>query len=489
MDKSTFLNKVSIKRPQNFKIYDYDLLPPTFSFKELIPVVCKQHGIFHQTPTRHLWTHGCEACLKLILEQNLRSTCKDMFVRRSKALFGDRFTYERTEYLTKDDPLTITCKRHGDVSVIACSHLHMKSGCPTCQQENYLKGRLLKFMTGAKRHHGDMYDYSQTRFVNQITPIEIICKIHGSFMQTPENHCKGAGCQTCALEDQRLDTATFIERSRKVFGDTYDYSKVNYTTRISKVVITCRTHGDFLQRPGSHIAGCGCRKCFVDERRKGREKFIAEALKIHGVKYDYSRVQYKTINDKVEILCSIHGSFHLQPGSHLYGKQGCRGCKDSKGEVEVARVLDECEILYEREYKIHPQRFRYDFYIPEANICIEFHGNQHYRPVEFFGGEEGFRSTVFRDKMKESILRSLKIPLIILPYQFLSEGVVDRQLKLSLKKVYSVWLKVNGQLRCFKNVKSLRDSFGLLPTPCSIYETVKDLEDLGHRVQILLEDV
>jgi hypothetical protein len=62
----------------------------------------------------------------------------------------------------------------------------------------------------------------------------------------------------------RKTTEQFIENSIKIHGDTYDYSKVEYVSNKVKVCIICKEHGDFLQTPNDHIGGHGCRKCSVE---------------------------------------------------------------------------------------------------------------------------------------------------------------------------------------------------------------------------------
>lgn len=66
-------------------------------------------------------------------------------------------------------------------------------------------------------------------------------------------------------------TEKFIEKAIRVHGNKYDYSKVNYVNYREPVCITCKEHGDFMQIPYYHIADNGCKKCF-DEHRRGKSK-------------------------------------------------------------------------------------------------------------------------------------------------------------------------------------------------------------------------
>ena len=89
----------------------------------------------------------------------------------------------------------------------------------------------------------------------------------------------------------------FIERAKKVHGDKYDYSKVEYVNAHTKVIITCPIHGDFEQLPCNHIKGVGCNLCYKDNKVTNLETFIEKSIKKHGDKYDYSKVE---IDNKIK---------------------------------------------------------------------------------------------------------------------------------------------------------------------------------------------
>ena len=128
----------------------------------------------------------------------------------------------------------------------------------------------------------------------------------------------------------RLTTEEFITKAKLIHGDKYDYSKVDYKYSNENVIITCKVHGDFLQRPGNHInSKQGCSKC-AGNINKSSQEFIEEAIKIHGDKYDYSKVDYKCANAKIIITCKIHGDFEQKPYCHLNGNGCYMCCKNHK---------------------------------------------------------------------------------------------------------------------------------------------------------------
>ena len=207
-----------------------------------------------------------------------------------------------------------------------------------------------EFINRAKEIHGDKYDYSKVNYVNKRTKIEIICPIHGSFFQYPEVHIRGSGCPECgkkiSKEKRKLTNEEIIEQFKKVHGNKYDYSKVNYVNIDTPVEIICPIHGSFFQSPYEHKNGANCPKCSGKE--KNTEKFIEEAKEIHGDKYDYSKVNYINAKEPVEIICPIHGAFLQPPNRHLFGS-GCPKCNSSKGEIKIRNFLIKNNIPFEEQ--------------------------------------------------------------------------------------------------------------------------------------------
>ena len=110
----------------------------------------------------------------------------------------------------------------------------------------------------------------------------------------------------------------------------YDYSKVLYRGSNIPVTIICPIHGKFYQTPSTHLSGSGCKQCAYDKigfRCRGTtEQFIKDAKSAHGDKFDYSEVVYKTGQDKVTIICPLHGKFEQKPNDHIRQKYGCGKC-------------------------------------------------------------------------------------------------------------------------------------------------------------------
>lgn len=285
-----------------------------------------------------------------------------------------------------------------------------------------------EWITKARIVHGDKYNYSKVKYVNSRTKVCIICPDHGEFWQNPSDHLRGHGCITCGYYNAGnnvLNTNDFILRAKEVHGDKYDYSKVNYTKTINKVIIICPKHGEFEQAAHSHLNGNGCPICATEHIKEAckltKEQFINNSKYWHGDYYDYSKVKYLNNYTPVIIICPKHGEFEQLPSNHMAGT-GCPLCiKASTGERKVFEFLNSKNIKFISQYKIksHTNQSGYmyvDFYLPEFNIYIEYNGIQHYKPVYVMGGQLQFERQQARDEELRQYCKDNNINLIEIRY-------------------------------------------------------------------------
>lgn len=120
-------------------------------------------------------------------------------------------------------------------------------------------------------------------------------------------------------------TEEFITKAKKVHGDKYDYSRVKYVTSQIKVLIGCPLHGFAEQKPNNHLSQGGCRLCGVEAKKLTQDEFLSKALVRHGNRYTYERAKYIDSYQKVTVTCEVHGDYNITPSAHLHGK-GCRLC-------------------------------------------------------------------------------------------------------------------------------------------------------------------
>jgi len=276
------------------------------------------------------------------------------------------------------------------------------------------------FINDANKIQGDRYDYSLVYYINNKTKVKIICKIHGIFLQRPDNHLSGQGCALCKNNNIRVTQEEFIEKSKSKFGNRYDYSLVNYINNKTKIILICHIHGIFVQKPDNHLRQkIPCKKCDSENRITDEEILKKRLREIHDNYYDYSLLIYKGRKCKSIIICPIHGEFTQTIHSHILGS-GCKKCKSSNGERLVSKILQDMNIEFKIEQTFDNCKFinklRFDFFIPSLNICIEYNGLQHYKAVPFFGGEKYFSKILKRDNIKKEFCKNNNIKLVIIKY-------------------------------------------------------------------------
>ena len=257
----------------------------------------------------------------------------DIFIKKSKEKFGDRYDYSKVEYVNSKTPVTLICKEHGEFTVDMYQHLYSKDGY--CSKKS---------------------EFDEVKRSKKIKP-----------MLTKE-------------ERKEIRKKRFIESAIKKFGNRFDYSIVRY--------VDCKTLVNIIDKESNNEIFSITPQCFLNSK-EGRsrkmifttERFIEKARKIHGDKYDYSKVEYKHNKKNVCIICPIHGEFWQTPHEHLKGC-GCPKCSNavSKLEESVINRLTEEKIKFKTQYtnkKIFG-KMRGDFFINSYNVMIECQGKQHF---------------------------------------------------------------------------------------------------------------
>lgn len=360
------------------------------------------------------------------------------FVFRSTLVHYCKYTYDSVDWTEATNGRTrvnITCPTHGIFTNTVSGHLHSNNGCQQCSGKQRLT--LAVFIRKAQTTHGDVYDYSQVEWTDKTTnksKVTIVCKTHGAFAQVIDSHLnKSSGCAAC-VGKRPITKSHFLNQAQCIHGELYDYNSVDFCsiTNQSKINIVCKIHGMFTQTVTNHIHNrAGCMGC-SGKTQYTFESFSARASHIHNQKYDYSKIIWlPTFNakTKVNIMCPAHGSFSQQISKHVTDKHGCPQCRLSKGELTIATWLRIHNIQYIPQHKftdcINPKTSRklpFDFYLPKYNLCIEFHGKQHYEPNNFFHQTTSqktnakFEESLARDQLKEDYCKYNSIGFLVIPY-------------------------------------------------------------------------
>lgn len=366
---TAFIEKAKVKHGE---VYDYSKVEYVDSRTPVI-ITCRVHGEFSQKPANHLFGQGCPKCRA---GGRLSNTT---FIEKAKAKHGDKYDYTKTEYVHSDKKVIVTCKKHGDFTVVPRNHLgNAKLGCPKCADRGRTNNSAL-FIEKAKAKHGDKYDYTKVRYVNNKTPVTITCRTHGDFEQTPQGHlASNDPCNKCRLEKVYNHS---ILSAQKIHNGKYTYVRESFVSVVDKMTIVCPIHGAYEMTINNHVHnGAECKECALAKRGESQWKtldsFIKDAEKVHGNKYDYSKTVCRGGKKKITITCRTHGDFEQNIYSHLRGA-GCPKCSKSgvsKAETEVFNfVRSICpDAVQSDRTTIGPLEL--DVVVPSRNLAIEFNG-------------------------------------------------------------------------------------------------------------------
>jgi len=353
-----------------------------------ITYLCQKHGLVIQKAGDHLRSKfGCPKCGKELKQSN--KLFQKEFIQKAIEIHGDKYDYSNINFTSTKKKINIFCKTHKKIfSQYAGSHLQ-GYGCPKCGIEKMKKSKSAKpskvkkyfrkhstnkkdnniVVEQFKQVHGDKYDYSSVVYKGDRIKVEIYCdKCKESFIQKPSSHLQGAGCPWCS--GRIKDTKHWIEKAIKVHGDKYDYSETQYINIKTKVKILCKEHGIFEILPQKHLLRKqGCSVCGENKLRNtfsySKDDFIKKAKEIHKNKYNYSRVIYKNGKEKVEIICSKHGSFWQSPQKHVNRGDGCPECMYENRKMTIKDFV-------KRAKEIHINKYDY------SNIKLEFNNKAMY---------------------------------------------------------------------------------------------------------------
>ena len=124
---------------------------------------------------------------------------------------------------------------------------------------------------------------------------------------------------------------------------------------------------------------------------------------------------------KVWWKCSNGHEWKMYPNGRT-GKGGanCPSCNESHGERTISKILEKLFIKYESQKKFdgckNINHLLFDFYLPKYNVCIEYDGEQHFKAIKFFGGNDALIKTQKRDKIKDEYCNKNNIHLLRIPY-------------------------------------------------------------------------
>ena len=376
----------------------------------------KEHGTQVQNASYFFKKMTCGKCAS----HPSRSYDTEEWICMAKKKFPE-FDYNKTVYINKNTKIIVTCKKHGEFTILPKDLMSGKLYCPLCTKERLHNEFVERVIKKAKSvHNEEGYIYHPELIYNSREKMGIECKKHGIFWQNISNHINlKTKCPMCVKEtigeSKRISFDKIIKRANTVHNNKYIYHKETYTNTMNKTLITCPIHGDFEQTMHAHLAGQGCPKCGMIKSgvsgRTTQDDFIKKIMHIHrNSGYDFSKTEYTKCNEKVIVICPKHGEFQIR-AMDLQQGQGCPICKMPKLEKTVRNVLIENGIKYKKQkrFKEILGRQSLDFYLPEYNIAIECQGLQHFKNERRY---KELDVVIERDEKKKKICKNNNIHLI-----------------------------------------------------------------------------
>ena len=323
-----------------------------------VEIVCPKHGSFMQVASSHLSGCGCPKCANELHSIQRNKYTQEDFIKAARKKHGDKYDYTQVHYVDTRTKVTIICPKHGPFTQAPYVHLKGEKGCGCrqCMTEiNSGKRRLTiqEFINRSIKTHDIQYDYSRVKYVNNLTPVEIICPKHGAFMQTPAEHMMGANCPRCVGNVVTQDD--YIQHASKQHHNKYDYSITVYRGNKEPIEYICPKHGVIKQVAGTHLVS-GCPYC-ANNVAIDKERFIEMVNEKFGNKFDLSGIDYKGFKGhKIIITCPVHGPFEMTPASFIRSKYGCPKCC-IEGRADKFRLSrDE---FVQRSSEVH--NYKYDY--------------------------------------------------------------------------------------------------------------------------------
>jgi hypothetical protein len=284
--KSTLEEFVEKSNRVHMNKYDYS---KTKYFTNKIPVkiICKIHGEFQMRPDVHIF--GKEGCKECGIVQRAKSFTKSQseFLEMCKDVHGNKYDYSKSFYHGMYKKVKILCNCcKNEFMQNPNSHIYGRAGCPFCSGN--VKIGTFNFVKKSKKIHGNKYDYSESIYVDYYTKVKIFCNTCRSyFFQLPASHTSGYKSCNCS-NTKPLNNEKFIEQCRKIHGDKYDYSLVNYINNRLPVVIICKEcKQEFKQKPAHHMRGSDCPLCC---RNRYISKIEANFFNCVGIKITQKKI-------------------------------------------------------------------------------------------------------------------------------------------------------------------------------------------------------
>lgn len=357
---------------------------------------------------------------------------QDLFAEREYILLSDE-----TEYKNQSSKMRYLCPKHIDKGELKIDYGHLKQGrgCYYCGRERTETSRNTKVTSKDDKELCEVkgFEYVRTEKIDGVYTIFFYCPKHKdlgiqSMRRGNMNRDSVNGCQYCI---GRNLPNWYI---KKEIEDKYpQYNVVSDYIGMSKsLTCYCKKHNATFTHAAKYIfyEGRGCKDC-EHERRSSACRLPDEVIvqRVHEANPDIEIISldnYTTGESHIPLRCKKCGyEWHSPYSSVIVNQTQCPACSwGYKGEQQLIKILSSLNLKFKPQYIIdeckNKRALPFDNSLLDEDdklICLfEYYGEQHYSPIEYFGGEEKFKDTIYRDGIKQNYCKEHNIPLLIIPY-------------------------------------------------------------------------
>lgn len=330
-------------------------------------------------------------------------------------------------------------------------------GCRKCGNEKQSKKQTKshdKFVEDLKSINQDIEVIG--KYINMDTKVQVRCLKDGYIWDAdPRKLYRGCKCAVCS----NRKVVEGINDIQTVRPDLVKYFKnkddaVRYTPGSEKNIdVICPECGyeDRIRIGNLSRFGFACNGCY--EKKYGRKRVphgywnkntMTEYLNENYVGYKLLDIQEASVDGCLKVLIKCPNDNHdpyWAYWTNIISGYTCFLCyledSMSRGEHMAESILKKYNINFNSQKRFDDCRDKYtlpfDFYLPEYNLIIEIMGEQHERPIGYFGGEESFRKCIKHDKMKRDYLKEHNINILdIWYYEF------DKMENLIINKIQEI---------------------------------------------------
>lgn len=367
----------------------------------------------------------------------VRKKTHEQFIAEVFDLVEDEYTV-LGKYKNTHTKIQVRHEKCGDTYEVMPSKFLIGRRCPKCAGNK--KKNHEQFVNKVLELVGNEYTFLG-KYINALTTIPIKHNVCGhEYKVNPSNFINnGKRCPKCANRPEK-NTDIFKKEVFELMGDEYEVIGEYTNCRTNIEIRHTKCNYQWLIRPDIFLQGNRCPKC-AGNVKKTHKEFIKEVFDLVGEEYTILG-KYINFVTKVAIRHNECGYEYLvAPDKILYGRR-CPKCRESRGEKEISKWLDERKIQYQRQHRfddcryIQPLPFDFAiFYNDKLLALIEYDGIQHFEPVEVYDGEVGLELTKKRDEVKNDYCKKNNIPLLRIPYWDFDK--IDYLLEKELSKCFA----------------------------------------------------